>query len=169
MIRTLVPIVVLYGILAAHAVGDGLEVPLEYVKFPERRTSYLPGGIAYPEKSLTPPEGDWKLPELTGEHPVFARLGLGEGEYLMILDRKARDEGFYTRLRIDTNLNRDLTDDPVVEGTFRSQSRGVHLRGLSRTGPYDPPRRETAGLLDQAPALPAPDGRAPGRGPSRGD
>lgn len=92
-------------------------VPLEYGSFVgEQHAEELPdlSGYTFLECSFEPPAGDWKLPELSTERPLYGRLTLGDAEILCILDLVKESGFFYDRLYCDVNANRDLTDDEVI-------------------------------------------------------
>lgn len=113
---------------AALVLGPGvtaqvLEVPLALHLRPERPRGFFPLGVAQPEKSLEAPAGEWKLPELKSEVPVYFQHRMGDQKLLFILDRKTKSSPFYDLLYFDANGNRDLTDDPVIAGDSRSRGR----------------------------------------------
>ncbi len=92
-------------------------VPLEYGSFVEgMHAEELPelSGYTFLECSFEPPAGDWVLPELSTERPLYGRLTLGDAEILCILDMEKEKAPFYDRLFCDVNANRDLTDDEVI-------------------------------------------------------
>lgn len=94
-----------------------LEVPLTYVQYTDDWEGFRAYGGAPVEVSGKAPAGEWKLPELKGKLPLYALLQLGARQHLLILDRANENDSFYTRLFLDANANRDLTDDtPVVTG-----------------------------------------------------
>ncbi len=109
-------------ILGPGVTAQVIDVPLTLHLRPDRTRGFFPLGIAQPEKSLEAPAGEWKLPELKSEVPVFFQHRLGDQELLFILDRKGKDSAFYDLLYFDANGNRDLTDDPVIAG--KSLGRG---------------------------------------------
>ena len=78
--------------LNSGADSAAIDIPLKYMKYPEKRTSYLPTGIVHPEKRDTLPEGEWKLPELKCESPVYALVRLGDRDLLFILDKKEKTD-----------------------------------------------------------------------------
>jgi len=97
-----------------------IDVPLEYVKYPDKPETYFPAGMARLKYTLNPPPGDWKFPEFISSKPIYSLVKLGHEEKLLILDRqKTRDE-YYNRIFFDANANRDLTDDPVIDGKTES-------------------------------------------------
>jgi len=96
-----------------------VEVPLKYEKYPDKTKSFYPSGTAVLQKTIKPPNGEWKIPELKSEHPLYALAKLGDKECLFIMDRQNTDDFFYNRLYYDANGNNDLTDDPVIDGALR--------------------------------------------------
>lgn len=103
--------------LAAAALA--VDVPLKYEKYPDKTKSFYPYGTARLQKTIKPPNGEWKIPELKSEHPLYALAKLGDKECLFIMDRQNTDDFFYNRLYYDANGNNDLTDDPVIDGALR--------------------------------------------------
>jgi hypothetical protein len=97
-----------------------IDVPLKYVKFPEKSETYLPTGMARLKYKLDPPNGDWKFPEFVSTHPIYSLVKLGDEEKLLILDRQKTEDEFYNRIFFDANANRDMTDDPVIDGNTES-------------------------------------------------
>jgi hypothetical protein len=81
--------------------------------------TFYPSGYGYTQLSLKPPDGEWKMPELTGANPAFATFKFGENEMLAAVDRQTSVTAFYDRLRLDLNGNRDLTDDAPIVGILR--------------------------------------------------
>ncbi|MEN6625061.1 MAG: hypothetical protein ABFD69_02415 [Candidatus Sumerlaeia bacterium] len=108
--RPLLALLVLVAV-ALPTAARAIDVQLEYAPLSDRdavsRSSVL-------KLSTTPPAG-YKLPDATGKLPLYGTIRLGDSEHLLMLDRNGRYERFYTRLRVDANGNRDLTDDPPVQ------------------------------------------------------
>ena len=132
--------------LDAEAPGaDPLEVPLEYVRYPDEEAADGPFSVigeAHLEASRKLPAGDWKLPELKSKQPLYLLAPLGDGEILLVLDRERADDPFFTRLFCDVNANRDLTDDPAVAG-----GGGRPLPGFFATAPIDLQLKTSAGAV----------------------
>jgi hypothetical protein len=99
---------------ASNAVA--LDVTLEYVKFPDNPQTFVPTGIARLTYKLDPPPGDWKLPPFISAHPIYSLVELGDDKKLLVLDRQKTDDEYYNRLYFDADADRDLTDDPVIDG-----------------------------------------------------
>jgi hypothetical protein len=99
--------------------ASAIDVPLTYLKYSENQAAYLPAGLAFVSKTLESPVGNWILPDFISSKPVYARIKLGDKERLLILDRQRAEDGFYNRIFFDANGNKDLTDDPVIEGTLK--------------------------------------------------
>jgi hypothetical protein len=96
-----------------------IDVPLKYVKFPKNTKTYFPTGMARMKYKLSAPSGDWKLPEFVSTHPIYSLAKLGEEEKLFVLDRQKTEDEYYNRIYFDANGNRNLTDDPVIDGTIQ--------------------------------------------------
>lgn len=76
-------------------------------------------GCTVPKMRLAPPEGEWKLPELTGQRPLYGIYEFRGKKLLMVLDRTQRSMRYYDRLWIDLNGNGDLTDEtPLTTEQF---------------------------------------------------
>ena len=93
-----------------------IEIPLKYVKYPDKPETYFPTGMAQLKYTLNPPPGDWKFPDFVSSHPIYSLVKLGDEEKLLILDRQKTEDEYYNRIFFDANANRDLTDDPVIDG-----------------------------------------------------
>ncbi len=93
-----------------------IDVPLKYVKYPDKPKSYFPTGMARLTYKLDPPPGEWKLPSFVSAHPIYSLVKLGEDEKLLVLDRQKTEDEYYNRIFFDSNGNRNLTDDPVIDG-----------------------------------------------------
>ncbi len=102
-----------------------IDIPLKYQKHPDKTEDYYPSGAAALKKTLEPPSGEWKLPRLVSEHPLYALVKIGDKERLCVFDRQKANDSFYNRFYFDSNHNRDLTDDPFVDGLieFRNDNR----------------------------------------------
>ena len=96
-----------------------IDVPLKYVKYPDKTESYFPSGIAFVSKTLESPDGNWKFPDFISSKPIYAQAKLGDEKRLMILDRQKAEDDFYNRIYFDANGNNNLTDDPVIDGTLK--------------------------------------------------
>jgi hypothetical protein len=93
----------------------------------ESARGFAPRGSLSPDFTNQPPAGDWTLPEWVGKHPLFALVALGDQERLMVLDIAGPKSLMYDRVFFDANGNRDLTDDPVIQGKAR-RSLGGYVR-----------------------------------------
>ncbi|MGD8535946.1 MAG: hypothetical protein PVF66_08865 [Candidatus Aminicenantes bacterium] len=96
-----------------------IDVPLKYQKHPAETEDFYPSGSNGFEVTLKKPSGDWKLPALISERPLYAIVKIGDTERLCILDRQKEDSKLYDRIYFDSNGNSNLTDDPVIDGTVR--------------------------------------------------
>lgn len=93
----------------------GIEIPLFYDRYPQGNNYSRPGGGANIPLRTNPPAGEWKLPSLSAEPPLFAQIPLGDSTYLAVLDRSSPTNRFYNRVYLDRNGNRDLTDDDPID------------------------------------------------------
>src|SRR5512137_1656375 len=81
--------------------GSALEVELKFDRYPDQTTDedfFRPADFHFLDKSMTPPEGKWKLPQLKSKAPSFALAELGDGKRLLILDRREGKDPFYNLL-----------------------------------------------------------------------
>lgn len=109
------------GILAA------LEGTLEYRSYEGRPEIHLPWTSPEIEFKLKPPDDvKVKFPETVSEHPVYARLQLGETQRILLFDYEKKDDGFYKLLYFDQNANNDLTDDPAIKAQSFSNGGGPY-------------------------------------------
>ena len=108
----------LLAALCPSAPSAGLEIPITYRRHTEegRADAFQPCGIAGCRVQWSPPATGWKLPQTLSAHPLFATARLGDSEQLIVLDRKQASDPLPTRLFFDANANRDLSDDPPVDG-----------------------------------------------------
>ena len=93
-----------------------IDVPLKYLKFADKPETYFPTGMAMLKYRLDPPPGDWKFPDFVSSHPIYSLVKLGDEEKLLILDRQKSEDEYYNRIFFDANANRDLNDDPIIDG-----------------------------------------------------
>ena len=122
--KTIVPFLLLCFTVSAFAV----QVPLKYAKYPDGSKSFHPYGSIGLDKTTKPPSGQWKTLRLISEYPVYAFVKIGDKKRLCVLDRQKKNDIFYNRLYFDANGNRDLTDDPVIDGTFQPTDRNQYCR-----------------------------------------
>ena len=97
-----------------------IEIPLTYVRHEEERRDggFQPAGYGGVAMKFKPPEGEWKLPELIGPRPLYGLALLGNEFRLFVLSRQKQEDVFYNRMYFDANGNKDLTDDPFVDGAI---------------------------------------------------
>ena len=100
----------------AQETSRGIEIPLFYDLHPSNSASFRPSGYFICPLETAPPAGEWKLPVLTDDQPLFTTVPLGDSTVLAVLDRHPADAHFYNRVYFDRNGNRDLTDDPPIDG-----------------------------------------------------
>lgn len=101
---------------ARAALSEIIEVPLVYEAHPvqDNEPVFRPQGYAHLPASESLPEGEWKLPELNSDKPVYGIVNIAEQERLLVLDQKDKN-AFYNRIYFDINANRDLTDDTPID------------------------------------------------------
>ncbi|MBU0753490.1 MAG: hypothetical protein KJ645_00015, partial [Planctomycetes bacterium] len=105
-------------VLLIPSLGQAREIPLEYEKLVSdggAKTSCCPDFSVELAKSMEKPQGSWKIPALKSEFPVYALVGLGGKDRLLVLDQEKAGDLFYNRVYFDVNGNRDLTDDRAFE------------------------------------------------------
>ncbi|NCA81608.1 MAG: hypothetical protein EOM72_02510 [Opitutae bacterium] len=100
----------------AEKTERGIEIPLFYDRYPANEISERPGGYSFAAPLAAPPAGEWILPAFVDDHPLFTVVPLGDAKILAILDRNSAEAPFYNRIHFDRNANRDLTDDPPIDG-----------------------------------------------------
>jgi len=123
-------------VLAAFAFAASawaVDVPLKYVKFADGATVLIPAGTTSLRLTLEPPAGEWKLPRWTSEKPLYGLVKIGSAERLLALDRQKSEDKYYNRIYFDANANKDLTDDPVVDGKEEIDIQGRYCRMKFRT------------------------------------
>ena len=111
-------IIIPFLLLCFTASAFAVQVPLKYTKYPDGSKSFQPSGLVGLKKTTKPPAGQWKMPKLVSEYPVYAFVKIGDKKKLCVLDRQKKKDVFYNRLYFDSNGNYDLTDDPVIDGTI---------------------------------------------------
>ena len=116
MPRNATTMIILLAVLATATPVTALEIPLQYHPYPQDREGFLPFGSASQKQTFAPPPGEWTLPKFVSDPPVYALVELGDRKHLMVLDRRNKATKFFDRLYFDANANRDLTDDPVIDG-----------------------------------------------------
>ncbi len=100
-------------------VALAVEVPLKYEKYPEKPESFLPKGYVTFNEMTIRLAGEWKMPELKSKYSIYILVKLGDRNQLFVLDCQNASDVFYNRIYFDANGNRDLTDDPVIDGTLQ--------------------------------------------------
>lgn len=108
---------------SARATPRDIEIPLFYDRYLQENYYSRPGGEANIPFRTNPPAGEWKLPSLSAEPPLFAQIPLGDSTYLAVLDRSSPTNRFYSRVYLDRNGNRDLTDDDPIDGESETYGR----------------------------------------------
>lgn len=115
MIRTLIIVLPALYLFFSATPARAIDVPVKYkhITFGEDDAVFT-YKFKNLKKSLVPPPGDWNLPALKSEFPIYALIPLGEGSRLLVVDQQSGDDAFYNRIYFDANGNGDLTDDPVI-------------------------------------------------------
>ena len=116
----------LAGILFSSLVS-AMEVPLKYEKYSGNQGTFRPMGMLSVKVKLDAPPGEWKLPELKFDHPLYSLVKTGDSERLMILDVQKEDDLYYNCIYFDANANSDLTDDKIIHGTLRDIGNGQYF------------------------------------------
>ncbi len=116
-----------------------LDVAIEYQRYPsqeeqqkereEGKSVFRPWGSGSLELKKEAPEGDWKLPKLVAKRPIYAEVTLGDSTFLLVYDKQEAGDTFYNRVYFDANGNRDLTDDPAVDGDVSEYNDGQNYYG----------------------------------------
>lgn len=120
-------IIIPFLLLCFTASAFAVQVPLKYTKYPDGSKSFHPSGSVGLNKTTKPPAGEWKMPTLISEYPIYTFVKIGDKKRLCVLDRQKKNDVFYNRLYFDSNGNNDLTDDPVFDGTLdRSNERRIN-------------------------------------------
>ena len=125
-------VVLCFFCVGAHT--QVLELPLTYERYPDAEEEYQfrPFGSAFLVPLSAPPEGEWKLPKLVSEHPLYAWVRIGEQERLLVLDQSDRNAAFYDRLYFDANANRDLTAGQVIDARGVEADDGQYFSAFFR-------------------------------------
>jgi hypothetical protein len=105
-----------------------VDIPLKFIKFPDGTTGFFPSGQTSLKLTLEPPAGEWKLPKSTTEKPLYGLAKIGPAERLLVIDRQKSEDKYYNRIYFDANANKDLTDDPILDGKEEVDSRGPFCR-----------------------------------------
>ncbi len=121
MRRTIPKLLAAFLGLCLAASAFAIDVPLKYQKHPAESKDFYPSGAISLTEMTEPPEGEWKFPSLISEYPIYAFVKIGDKQKLCLLDHKNARDKLYNRFYFDSNGNRDLTDDPFVEGTVKLQ------------------------------------------------
>jgi hypothetical protein len=119
---------VVLATFAFTASAQAVDVPLKYVKFADGATGLIPAGQISLKLTPQAPAGEWKLPKCTTEKPLYGLVKIASAERLLVLDRQKGEDKYYNRIYFDANANKDLTDDPVVDGKEEIDSRGPYCR-----------------------------------------
>jgi hypothetical protein len=126
--RCLLSSLFVLGAFTLTASALAVDVPLKYVKFADGATGFIPPGQTSFRLTLQPPTGGWTLPKSTAEKPLYGLVRIGSAERLVVFDRQKSKDKYYNRVYFDANANRDLTDDPVVDGKEEMDSQGRYCR-----------------------------------------
>ncbi len=121
--------------MAGVAVAATIEIALEEVEISQ--TMHLPIPYSHIDTGFELPEGDWVLPELVSEHPLFGVVTIRGVEHLLVFDKAEADDPFYSVLYFDAEGDSDLSDvEPIRTLTDRnfvaSEFAHVHFERTSR-------------------------------------
>jgi len=119
---------VVLAALVFTASALAVDIPLKFIKFPDGATGLTPVGQISLRLTPQAPAGEWKFPKCTTEKPLYGLVKIGSAERLLVLDRQKGGDKYYNRIYFDANANKDLTDDPVVDGKEEIDSRGPFCR-----------------------------------------
>jgi len=119
---------VVLAAFAFTASALAVDIPLKFIKFPDGATGFFPSGQTSLKLTLEPPAGEWKLPKCTTEKPLYGLVKIASAERLMVLDRQKSGDKYYNRVHFDSNGNKDLTDDLILDGKEEVDSRGSYCR-----------------------------------------
>ncbi len=99
----------------------GFETALKYEKSRDNQIvgTFFPSGFGYTQAGDAKPAGDWKLPALNAEKPLYALLTFGDRKHLVVLDAKKSGEKIYSRLWFDRDGDGDLAEEAPVESAPR--------------------------------------------------
>ena len=106
--------------LSLSSLSLAVEVPLKYDRFPDNRQGQPQSGFLNMQLFYDLPAGEWVVPELKFEHTLYMFVSIGDTKRLCLFDFQKKNDPFFNRLYFDSNGNRDLTDDAVVDGTLNS-------------------------------------------------
>ncbi len=90
MSKFVTKIIILSLLLCLTASAFAVQVPLKYEKYSDGLKSFHPSGSVRLNKTTDPPAGQWKMPELISEYPVYAFVKIGDRKRLCILDRQKK-------------------------------------------------------------------------------
>ena len=119
---------ILLAAFAFTASALAVDIPLKFIKFPDSATGFFPTGQTSLKLTLEPPAGEWKLPKSTTEKPLYGLVKIGPAERLLVIDRQKSGDKYYNRIYFDANANKDLTDDPILDGKEEVDSRSSYRR-----------------------------------------
>lgn len=110
---SLLAVVALMGMVATAPV----DVSLVYAEFPWGLPNepYAPAGYAWHGVVAAPPTPDVKFPNPVCKDPLYDVVSLGAGKWHVMLDKSTSRESFYDRIYLDTDGDKDLTDEKPLE------------------------------------------------------
>ncbi len=115
--RTFTPVLMaIFLVFCLTIAAFAIDVPLKYRKHPAETEDFYPYGSNGFQVTLKKPSGDWKFPAFVSDKTLYAFVKIGDAERLCVLDKQKEDSKFYDRIYFDSNANKDLTDDQVLDG-----------------------------------------------------
>lgn len=115
-------------LIALSAFGAEAGAEAGTIIVPLAPVNVSPAGSTILEMSLERPEGEWRLPRLTGQRPLYGIYEFRGKRLLMVLDRTARSKADYDRLWFDVKGNGDLRGgEPTIARDTHSTA---HFRGI---------------------------------------
>ncbi|MGA2660196.1 MAG: hypothetical protein ABSH34_22075 [Verrucomicrobiota bacterium] len=106
---------------AAALSAPAEEFPLEFKTLKPEEVQTFPGAFfTVGRLKSVKPKGLKSEPKTACRQPFYGVLDEGSSNSFIFRVEESEDGSGYDRLLIDLNQNGDLTDDPVVQGTFKS-------------------------------------------------
>ncbi len=99
------------------ASAETIEVPLKFIDKSNDRSKLRPVGHVFTMPVKEIPEGNWKLPALNAETPLYLLHKMGDKSFLIVFDEKENDANGYSRIYIDMDNDGDLAEEKPIDGT----------------------------------------------------
>ncbi len=108
-------------VAAAALSAPAEDFPLEFKTLKPEEVKTFPGAFSAPARlKSVKPKGLKSEPKTACRQPFYGVLHEGSSNSFIFRVEESKEGAGYDRLLIDLNQNGDLTDDPVVQGTFKS-------------------------------------------------